>query len=417
MPHVGRLNIDLRYSSAHALTELDDSPFIISTPPKPTMLDLSHLASLKQQLRALEVLTPDSPAFHEHTIRWSDIDRKTPGAIIFLTSEYEVQTIVRWAVSASIPFVPTTSRHSPWSTIGSDGVVVDLRQWKEINVDEQAQTVTVKGGVLAAELAAKLDEKGLFTALGWGADLGVIPYCIGGGRPLLHSVTGFGSDQILSARIVVASGEVVDVDKRRNADLLYAVRGAGQFFGIVTEFELRCYELRILGNERGLLWEGTWVFSLERVKEVTSVMRRDIVDYDEYDTCGVIMVMNLPPTMQPGLVVSARYVGDARDAPKAFKSLEDLGPLFHQGKEISYKEAVNGLAANNAKRGYKLFSIKPLRDFRESGFADIVSIWREMMDKCSSAQRTGFAFQWDSRPVPDPGFESAMCLHDHRYGM
>jgi hypothetical protein len=46
---------------------------------------------------------------------------------------------------------------------------------------------------------------------------------------------GFGADQILSARIITAAGELIDVDDESHPDLLYALRGAGQFFGLVTQ--------------------------------------------------------------------------------------------------------------------------------------------------------------------------------------
>ena len=71
----------------------------------------------------------------------------------------------------------------------------------------------------------------LYTALGNGNTVGAIPYFLGGGASITSGLTGFGSDQIISARVVTAKGDLLTVAENQHSDLLWAIRGAGQFFG------------------------------------------------------------------------------------------------------------------------------------------------------------------------------------------
>lgn len=69
---------------------------------------------------------------------------------------------------------------------------------------------------------------------------------IGGGVGRLQGIHGIISDQLLGARIVIANGSVVRASKEDNADLFWAIRGAGGNFGIVVE---ATYQLTNLTSE------------------------------------------------------------------------------------------------------------------------------------------------------------------------
>jgi len=64
----------------------------------------------------------------------------------------------------------------------------------------------------------------------------------------LNSYTGFGADNIVSARVVTADGNVVDA--AANDDLLWGLRGAGGSMGIVVESTVRTYAVStMLGGQ------------------------------------------------------------------------------------------------------------------------------------------------------------------------
>lgn len=75
----------------------------------------------------------------------------------------ELLAQVKWAVDASIPFVTRSGGHSSWSTIGSDGIIIDLSEYSGVEVDRAAKTATLTGGILTKQAAIALAEEGLFT--------------------------------------------------------------------------------------------------------------------------------------------------------------------------------------------------------------------------------------------------------------
>lgn len=71
---------------------------------------------------------------------------------------------------------------------------------------------------------------------------GLAGVTLSGGHGTLQGYYGLVADQIVGARVVLANGSVVTASETENADLLWALKGAGQNFGIVTEFTYKIYD-------------------------------------------------------------------------------------------------------------------------------------------------------------------------------
>ena len=67
---------------------------------------------------------------------------------------------------------------------------------------------------------------------------------LGGGHGFLQGEYGLMADQLIDARLVLANGTVVKASRDSNADLYWALTGAGHNFGIITELKYRIYDLR-----------------------------------------------------------------------------------------------------------------------------------------------------------------------------
>ena len=237
---------------------------------------------------------------------------------------------------------------------------------------------------------------------------------LGGGSAITNSITGFGSDQIISARLVTADGELLEVTEESQPDLLWAIRGAGQYFGLVTQLIIKAYPLSLLGSKDGTNWVGGFVFPIELAKEVATVMK-SLMNDSNYATSGLIMTMAPPPARKPSIVISARYIGDPAKAEEAYQPLHDLKPLVFSGSQVPIQNTSDGREAIGAKGDFKHFGIVGLRRFDIDRFLEVVEVWKQLVAECPDAINTAFNFQWDSRPVKTPVFDSAMCLHDTRY--
>jgi FAD/FMN-containing dehydrogenase len=65
---------------------------------------------------------------------------------------------------------------------------------------------------------------------------------LGGGHGWLQGHHGIIADQILSMNVVLADGSLQTIDQ--TSDLFWAMKGAGQNFGIVTSVTAKIYDIQ-----------------------------------------------------------------------------------------------------------------------------------------------------------------------------
>lgn len=214
--------------------------------------------------------------------------------------------------------------------------------------------------------------------------------------------------------MISAQGDLVEVTQEREPGLLYAIRGAGQFFGLVTEITIRIWPLATLGNDRGMIWSGRFVFPLDKAQRVAEAMQ-EIVNDDQRATAGLVMTICPPPARKPALVVAGRYIGNPDDAHLAFRALNALKPISSDGGAVPIQNVSDGREALEAKGGFKAFGTVGLRGFDINRFLSTIGVWKRLIYECPDAINTTYNFQWDSRPPKPPAFESANSLHDIRF--
>ena len=95
------------------------------------------------------------------------------------------------------------------------GVVIDLSQLKDVEVDPQARTVRVAGGCTWGEVDAATNEHGMATPSGIISTTGVGGLTLGGGLGHLTRKCGLSIDNLLEAELVLANGERVTRERGR----------------------------------------------------------------------------------------------------------------------------------------------------------------------------------------------------------
>lgn len=71
-------------------------------------------------------------------------------------------------------FVPKSGGHSLWSTIGAEGIIIDLTAFNAVVVDKEARTVTVSGGSQIKDAVAPLYKAGLCAPFGTANTVGSV---------------------------------------------------------------------------------------------------------------------------------------------------------------------------------------------------------------------------------------------------
>ena len=132
---------------------------------------------------------------------------------------------------------------------------------KGIRVDPDARTAWAQGGVSWREFDQETQAHGLATTGGTVSNTGIAGLTLGGGLGWLMGKHGFTIDNLISADIVTADGQLRKASAKDHADLFWALRGGGGNFGVVTSLEYRLHPVsEVLG--------GMVIYPLDQAREV-----------------------------------------------------------------------------------------------------------------------------------------------------
>ena len=217
---------------------------------------------------------------------------------------------------------------------------------------------------------------------------------IGGGISSYTPLIGYACENILSARIIVASGEVIVASGIQNQDLLWAIRGAGQFFGVVTELTLRTYDPSLMGpnGERQI---GMLFYPPERASEVCTVLR-EVVSANDHASAGHFMTMN-DPSQGRVLMVAPQYFGTGPELQATFKPLTDMKPLSHNHQSSTFEKHSDHLSWMCPKGEFKRFSQTGLASINPDNFARLVDLHQELTESLPGTERSVFTIEWHTK--------------------
>ncbi|MCK9898849.1 twin-arginine translocation pathway signal protein [Parafrankia colletiae] len=188
-------------------------------------------------------------------------DQIRPQGIAYCASAADVAASLAFARSAGIPLAARSGGHSYGGYSASTGLVIDVSLLNEVRpgsrsgaggptADGPAADGTAAAGIAAIGAGAQLvdvydqlAQAGAALAAGSCPTVGVAGLTLGGGIGVASRRHGLTCDQLLSAEVVLASGEIIRVDGERDADLFWALRGGGGGnFGVVTSFTFATYQ-------------------------------------------------------------------------------------------------------------------------------------------------------------------------------
>jgi FAD/FMN-containing dehydrogenase len=199
--------------------------------------DLAGL--LRARIRG-EVLHPDHPAYGAARTPFNAMASGRPAAIVRPVDTDDVAAAVRAAADADLLIGIRGGGHSVAGHSTPDGgLLIDLSGWRGASVDPVAQIADALGGSRLMDLDAATAAFGLAAPSGTFVDTGIAGLTLSGGISYLLPSEGFACDALIGAELVTAGGDVIDVDQAREPDLLWALRGGGGNFGVVTRLRYR----------------------------------------------------------------------------------------------------------------------------------------------------------------------------------
>jgi FAD/FMN-containing dehydrogenase len=221
--------------------------------PDPTMI-----ASLRHVLRG-QILTPTDPGFDEARRVWNGMIDKHPELIIRAADAADVAPVIAFARETGLPLAIRGGGHNvAGNGTVDDGIVLDLGALKAVEVDPDARLVRVEAGATLGDIDRATEPFGLAVPVGVVSGTGIAGLTLGGGVGWLTRRYGLTIDNLVSAEVVLATGERVVATETEHLDLFWGLRGGGGNFGVVTAFTFRAYPL---GPE---VFAGTLIYERSR---------------------------------------------------------------------------------------------------------------------------------------------------------
>src|SRR5262249_48666570 len=216
------------------------------------------------------------------------IDRR-PRLIVRCTGAPDIVAGIALARDTGLPLAIKSGGHGVHGfALCDDGIVLDLSPLKAITVDPEAKTVTAQAGVTWGEFDAATQAHGLATTGGRVTTTGIAGLTLGTGSGWLERLHGFTADNLISADVVTAEGDVVRASETENADLLWGLRGGGGTCRVVVNFEYRLHEIP------SLVLGGMMLWPFERAAEVFRFYR-DLAEQAPDEFSGAAAIVTAPP--------------------------------------------------------------------------------------------------------------------------
>ena len=235
-----------------------------------------------------------------------------------------VQLAVRAAAASGTPIAVVGGGHDMWGRGLVEGnAVLDVSAMSHVHVEQDAGGIIMGGGALAGDLVAALPaDRAVVTGTILG--VGMTGLTLAGGYGVLNARFGLAADNLLNARVVLADGSLVVASERENADLLWALRGGGSGFGVVTQMTVAMHHLpRML--------TGMVFVAIAHAPAALRVAQELI---DEHPTdIGLFMGFMMGPAGRPALFLAPHWTGAEQAGETVMRRLSALTgatPIGHR---------------------------------------------------------------------------------------
>jgi FAD/FMN-containing dehydrogenase len=160
-----------------------------------------------------------------------------PFAVAQCESEADVVACVKWSVEHGVSPVVRGGGHSYAGFSTTQDLLIDIGKLNQVTIDKNNGTAIVGGAATNRALFEQSVDGPFILPGGTCLGVGVGGLVLGGGIGYNTRWAGLTCDRLKSSRIVIASGEVLEVDAMTHKELFWACRGgAGGSFGINTSF-------------------------------------------------------------------------------------------------------------------------------------------------------------------------------------
>ena len=339
-----------------------------------TTLELGKMALGVAEIQTLSgklhgSLIDENNAFYDEARKvWNAMIDRRPGLIVRCADAADVVAAVRFARDHGLLVSVRGGGHNiAGNALCDGGLVIDLSQMKSVQVDPAMQKAWVEPGATLADVDKQTQAFGLALPTGINSTTGISGLTLGGGFGWISRKLGLTIDNLLSADVVTADGELKHASQTENPDLFWALRGGGGNFGVVTAFE---FQLHKLGPQ---VLSGLIIHPFEHAETVLKGYRQALDAAPDELTCWAVLRQAPPlpflPTEWHGkevLALALCHCGDIEEAQREASGLRAIGKpivdVVAPHAFVDWQQALDPLLAPGARNYWKSHDFTELPD-------------------------------------------------------
>ncbi|KAH7084837.1 hypothetical protein BKA63DRAFT_401906 [Paraphoma chrysanthemicola] len=351
------------------------------------------------------LISAGSKASIELRARWSLYNAPMPAVVVNVTTEKDVATVVKYCTKNKINFLAQNGGNG-WAktfNLGSTGVLINLSGLNAVTFSGDKKQATIGGGAIIGDVIPAANAAGALVITGNCNCVGAVGALLGGGYGNIMGEVGFGVDNIISLRVVLASGEIVNVSKTSNPDLFWAMRGAGPNFGVVVSVTVNSSPATETDRTA---WINNLFFTPDKLEQVAQTMQ-DLPLTPE-QRVYLVLTSSGPPLNEPSILITGFLrKGTEETGRAAFAPFYALGPVLNtsavtpyggwnaandgfcarEDRKPAYSTTINNMQAKKWPEIWELY-----KEFQAKGPNSAVLIERYNLTKANAAPAGSAAF-------------------------
>ncbi|KAG8916861.1 hypothetical protein FRC00_014310, partial [Tulasnella sp. 408] len=248
--------------------------------------------------------------------KWAPNGTK-PSKIVVTPEETEdIAKAIKYARSEGLDIAIRGGGHSTSTASATDDLLIDMRNMTRVRVDEANKIGYIQAGARTHDIEVETMKYGLAAVIGVCSQVSIAGYILGGGLGYSTGSHGLALDNLVSATVVLASGEIVKASDFGNPDLFWALRGGGSNFGVVAEVGVK------LHDQRADAYSISYVYlpaQLPQVVEAINAWRKEQKDHE-----AIELLITLGPDGNPYVIIIGLSNSSKEDGEAAYNRFVDL---------------------------------------------------------------------------------------------
>ena len=295
---------------------------------EPVAISTEALEALQGAVRGV-VIEPAHGDYDEARSVYNAMHDRRPGLIVQACDVADVAAAVRFAADHQLLLSVRGGGHSvPGFGTCDGGLVIDLGSMKGRRVDLERGSVFAEGGCTWGDVDHTTNAYGRATPGGVVSTTGIAGLTLGGGIGHLTRRCGLSCDNLRSAEVVTATGQILTCDETNHSDLFWALRGGGGNFGVVTSFELQLHAV-------DTIYGGPTFFEMD---DAVAKKYQEMIREAPEELNAMLAFVLAPPApfvpeawhAKPVIGVLACWSGDEAEDAKIAEQMTGLGKVVGQ---------------------------------------------------------------------------------------